>query len=438
MSKKNKLILVLAILACVVSSVYAQTTSPYSRYGYGILKDQAVGPSKGMGGISYGLRNSYSANPGNPASYSRVDSLTFLFDIGVTYNKSRLKDDSGSQSDDNGSLDYVTMLMPLSKRLGMSLGILPYSTVGYSFGSVATDNGVSYLRSFSGSGGLNQVYVGLGYDVPVEGLSVGANISYLLGSLKNTSAIPSIGAGSSSYYATYASSDLSVKSLKFDLGVQYEMSISKKDLLTLGAVYSPSIKASSAKYTYSQYLLASSTTAISENIETHSGQDAGIPATYGVGFTVAHNENVLVGADVTFKKWKGVKYPSLMGDGMTDDNRFNDSWKYNVGGEYMVNPYGRSFLQRIKLRGGLNYGNSYLNFKNSDGTDGYKQYGATVGFGIPLRDSQAFGNRVSYLNINFEYKKLKPQIKSMISEEYFGVSLNVNINELWFMQRKVY
>ena len=437
MSKRNKFILISAILACVISSAYAQTTSPYSRYGYGVLKDQAVGPSKGMGGISYGVRNSYSANPGNPASYSRIDSLTFLFDIGVTYNQSRLKDDTGSKNHDNGSLDYISTLMPLTKGLGLSIGLLPYSTVGYSYGSVAVDNGVQYGRSFKGSGGISQVYLGLGYQLPVAGLSVGTNVSYLFGSTENSSAIPSIST-TNGYYATYASSKLTLKSLKFDIGVQYLMQVSKKDLLTLGAVYSPGLKALNAKYTYDQYLLSTATTYITKTTTTENGLDAEIPSTYGLGFTLAHGDNVLVGADVTFQKWKGAKYPTIMGDGMTDSDRFKDTWRYNVGGEYQVNPYGRSFIQRIKLRGGVNYGNSYLNFKSSEGVGGYNQYGATVGFGIPLRDSQAFGNRVSYLNINFEYKKLDPKIKNMISEEYFGVSLNVNINELWFMQRKVY
>ena len=54
----NKKLLFIAIIACLASSVGAQeTNSPYSRYGYGILRDQAVGPSKAMGGIGYGLRH---------------------------------------------------------------------------------------------------------------------------------------------------------------------------------------------------------------------------------------------------------------------------------------------------------------------------------------------------------------------------------------------
>ena len=61
------------------------SNSPYTRYGFGQLSDQHFGNSKAMGGISYGLRNGLQINASNPASYSAVDSLTFIFDAGLKY-----------------------------------------------------------------------------------------------------------------------------------------------------------------------------------------------------------------------------------------------------------------------------------------------------------------------------------------------------------------
>ena len=37
-----------------------------------------------MGGIAYGLRDGSHINPLNPASYTAIDSLTFLFDGGFS------------------------------------------------------------------------------------------------------------------------------------------------------------------------------------------------------------------------------------------------------------------------------------------------------------------------------------------------------------------
>lgn len=430
---KNKKLLFLAIMACIVCSLGAQTDSPYSRYGYGILRDQAVGPSKAMGGIGYGLRNNLSANPMNPASYSRVDSLTFLFDIGVSVTQGKLSDGVNSKSRYGGGLDYITMLVPLKKGLGLSFGILPFSSVGYKFGSTEESGDLSYIKSFSGSGGLSQVYAGLGYSLPLKGLSLGANVSYLFGTIDHTRSLPTI--GSSDSYISTDISELSVKTFKFDIGLQYEFALSKKDKLTLGAVFSPKVK-STGNYENIHYELTSANSIVSADTISYSGVDAGIPESYGLGFTWNRDNKIIIGADVTYQKWEDVKYSTLMGDGLNADDRFNDRWKYAVGAEYMIDQYDRSFFKRVKFRGGLNYSNSYMNIMNSDKKiEGYKEYGATIGFGLPLRDN--LGGRVSYLNINFEYKKVKPKIKNMIDERYFGLSVSMNINEFWFFRKKI-
>lgn len=430
---KCKKLLLIAFMACAVGVVNAQTDSPYSRYGYGILKDQAVGPSKGMGGIGYGLRNSNSANPMNPSSYSRVDSMTFLFDIGVTYRHGKFSDEVNSETKPGGGLDYITILVPLKRGLGLSFGVLPYSSIGYKFGNTEEDGSLSYTNSFSGTGGLNQVYAGLGYHTPLKGLSVGANASFLFGSLDHNKDISNITGGAN---VSIDQTELTIKALKLDFGLQYEIPLSKNNSLVLGAVFSPKIN-SKGDYENKRYAVNPSTgVAVASDTISHNGVSAGLPATYGFGFTYNHGGRIIWGADVTYQKWSDVNYTEHMGDGLSSKDRFNDRWRFNAGVEYMVNPYERSFFKRMKYRGGLNYSNSYLNAIDNKGViDGYKEYGATIGLGLPFR----YGGfqRTSYININFEYKKLKPNTRTMISEEYFGVSLNVNFSDLWFFRRKV-
>ena len=75
------------LLMMVTGTAIAQnnTNSPYTRYGYGDLSDQSFGNSKAMGGIAFGLRDGAQINPTNPASYTAIDSLTFLFEGGFLY-----------------------------------------------------------------------------------------------------------------------------------------------------------------------------------------------------------------------------------------------------------------------------------------------------------------------------------------------------------------
>lgn len=424
----TKKLIFIAALASSVFIVDAQNTdSPYSRYGYGVLKDKAIGASKGMGGISYGIR-SQNVNPGNPASYSAVDSLTFIFDMGISYSQNKLSDSYGSATKDNGGLDYVAMLLPLSKRVGLSFGALPYSSVGYTYGSNDTENGVSYQKTYSGSGGLTQLYVGLAYATPVKGLSIGGNVSYLYGSVQHERLLS--GFTTESYaYTRREYNKLKTSAAKFDIGLQYNVPLSKTKSLTLGATYTPAINPSS-RVSGIDYLSSGDTLSYTPS----TGAKTRLPHSFGFGFAMS-SKKLTYGADVTYQRWNKLAYPTEAADGMTAEDRFNDRWRFNAGFEYVANPTERSFLKNVRFRGGLNYSNSYINARSSDGRiGGFKEYGATVGFGLPFRDY--YTQRVSYININFEYTNVKPEIKGMVKEQYFGVSLGVNLNDLWFMKNK--
>ena len=158
MTAKKTFLLALALLP-TASSLYAQTTagsnSPYSRYGFGLLSDRAVGFNKGMGGVAYGMRNGRELNPANPASYSSIDSLTFLFDIGMTFQNGNIDDGRARTNARNTSLDYVTAGFRLSPNLGMSLGLLPYSTIGYQMetSGYLGDGSATTTETYMGDGG---------------------------------------------------------------------------------------------------------------------------------------------------------------------------------------------------------------------------------------------------------------------------------------------
>lgn len=403
------------------------TTSPYSRYGYGVLSDKGIGASRSMGGLSYGLRNQ-NVNPGNPASYSSVDSLTFIFDIGVSYSNTKLSQPGASQNDDGGGLDFLAIQFPLSKKLGFSAGFLPYSSVGYSYGSSETIGTETYSKVYSGTGGLDQIYAGLAYQ-PFKWISVGANAAYLYGTIRHNRGMPFY--SDNTIASVYEYKTVRVNALKLDFGIQTSFNISRSKTLTLGAVYTPKINADSR---FKQLTVDATN---GDTISLLGGEDGlvRLPHTFGFGFAIS-SKNLTYGADVTFQKWKGLEYNSLMQDSLSQDNRFNDRWRFNAGVEYSINPNSRNFFQRMKFRAGVNYSNSYLNVQEaaSKVVDGYKVYGASVGFGFPFRDS--FTGRVSYVNLGFEYSRLNPNYKNMIKEEYFGITLNVNLNDMWFMKNK--
>ncbi|HTN67902.1 MAG TPA: hypothetical protein VLZ33_00405 [Dysgonamonadaceae bacterium] len=440
MNKQKRSLLSLIVFVALIGSSTAQNVgvnSPYGRYGYGLLSKQAVGLTESMGGISYGVRRGYHINPGNPASYSKADSLNFTVDMGISLHYSELSDDVNNQTFWNGNLDYLAFQFSALKNIGISVGVLPYSKVGYEFGRNKILDDISYREIFHGSGGLSQIYGGVGY-APFEYFSLGANISYLFGSMSHSREIPLLGLGQSAdALKRLERTSYSIKDMKLDFGAQFTYPINVRESMTLGVVYTPKITTKSTIYPTD--VLYSETTSEPYETDTLYNQSFELPETFGVGLTYS-TANLLVGIDGTFERWSTAEYPDDL-DGLTKDTRFNDKYSVSLGAEYVVDPMHRNFFRQLRLRGGLYYSNSYANSKVYDpqtgmnlGEAGYKEYGATIGFGIPFRD--IITGRISMINLGLGYSLMEPSKEYMIKEEMFKVTLNININELWFLKRR--
>ena len=215
------------VLCATVMFAQSGTNSPYTRYGYGNLSDQSFGNSKAMGGLSYGLRDGFQINASNPASYTAVDSLTFLFDAGLSLQNANFKEGTVQTNAKNSTVDYIAMQFRLFEGMGFSAGFLPYSTVGYNMshtydlGTDALGNPIQVNDSYNGTGGLQQVYVGLGYKV-FKNLSVGVNFSYLFGEISHSITTTF---NNSNAFSSVRTDMIDVSDYKLDLGLQYTQAL---------------------------------------------------------------------------------------------------------------------------------------------------------------------------------------------------------------------
>ena len=86
-----------------------------------------------MGGLAYGLRNSHAVNMQNPASYSAVDSLTMLIDMGVSGQYTHFTEGSKKVNANTGTFDYAVASFRLMRHVGLAVGVVPYSNIGYNY-----------------------------------------------------------------------------------------------------------------------------------------------------------------------------------------------------------------------------------------------------------------------------------------------------------------
>ncbi|MDL2265284.1 hypothetical protein LJC43_02735 [Parabacteroides sp. OttesenSCG-928-G21] len=417
-------VVIISILIATQWPVCAQnnTNSPYTRFGYGELANRSFGAGRSMGGVGYGLRSSKQINPLNPASYTGMDSLTFLFDFGVNAQLSWYDDGVNKQKDTNGNIEYMAMQFPISKRMAVSIGILPYSYVGYKYGADISDGDAPYREQYIGTGGLNDIYAGLSIDIWKKRLSVGANVGYLFGNVNHNSRM---NFESNTGRLIYTTKEVKVKDLKLDFGLQYTHPLSATQHFVVGLAYSPSNRLN-AKSTE----IVQIGTGLSADIDTTTitGQRFDIPNSFGLGFSYVKANKLTVAADILYETWGEAHFFGDKGD-------FKDRIRIAAGLEYLPNYQERAFFKRVRYRAGLHYSNSYLKInsveENGKTGFGYDEYGASVGFGLPLVDNRSF------INIGIEYVKIKPESKLMIDEQYLRFTLNYTFNERWFFKFKV-
>ncbi|HKJ80215.1 MAG TPA: hypothetical protein VKA10_11800, partial [Prolixibacteraceae bacterium] len=186
MGRFSRAVTLLAGLIFIPALLYAQfnnnTTSPYSRYGLGDLQSNSFGRTAAMGGATLASRNNQQINFANPASYTAVDSLAFLFEFGIFGKFSKFSNDLASMDANDINFRYFAMNFQITNWLATSLGLTPYSDVGYDVEVNETVDANNVLYKYYGEGSLSRAYLGLAIE-PVKNISIGANLNYMFGTL---------------------------------------------------------------------------------------------------------------------------------------------------------------------------------------------------------------------------------------------------------------
>lgn len=433
----KKIIIAASLLALpLMALAQSGTNSPYSQFGVGLLNDQSTGFNRAMNGLGYGFHEHNQVDVKNPASYSALDSLTFILDAAIGLQATNFQEAGRKKNAKNANIEYAVMAFRAAKHLGVSFGILPYSNIGYNYSSHTNVNAFqstesvnpTYTNTYDGDGGIHEAYIGAGYE-PFKRFSLGFNMGFLWGNL-DRSVVNSYSDNYvntlSKYYKT------KVRGYKLTIGAQYTLPISKKDELTLGVVYEPGHKTSSNP----ECLVISSNSQTSVNDTTRYVINKGIslPDVYGAGLMWSHKNRLKLGFDYTLEKWGSISLPEYISNNNTAtyqlvSGEMKDRSKYTFGGEYCKGEVYRGFFNRIHYRAGFSYVPSY---QKINGMNGPKEVSASVGVGIPIINT--YNNR-SMLNITAQW--INRSATNLIKENTFMLTVGLTFNERWFAKFKV-
>src|SRR5659263_146581 len=114
---QNKLIVV--IFFSLFTFAYTATgqkliNSPYSRFNIGTLESAGSFRSLGMGSVGTAIRDNSSIYFSNPASYSSLDTNSFVFDFGIDYGRNFISDGVSKYSSDDLNFHHLIIGFPLS------------------------------------------------------------------------------------------------------------------------------------------------------------------------------------------------------------------------------------------------------------------------------------------------------------------------------------
>lgn len=432
-------------------SAQAQQNSPFSRYGLGEFYSSHHIISRSMGGLGAAYADGSNNNVGqsinfaNPATYSAFYMVSF--DIGLTVDSRTLRNNipTGKFTSNNFIPSYLGLGVPLnkSKGLGLAFGLRPLSSINYSVENRSRVAGDSLLTVFEGSGGLNQAFVGIGKKWKT--LSIGFNTGYNFGRKETDTKLGFVN-DTVPHYQSKSSTLTNVGGVFLSGGLQYEVSLHKKVtpetktsenyLLRFGLTGTLQQKLKATQNIGRQTFSYSAIGDI--KIDSISEQDnikgtVLLPSTYAAGVTLHKTVNNTRG---TFEMWSlGVEYTSTQWINYRfydQPDKLSNSWQLKLGIQFSPDPFAsRNYLSNLNYRAGVYIGKDYM---NADG-NGLKQYGVSMGAGLPIRKWSNYDNQFTVINIGLQLGKRGSGVNN-ITESYVQFSLGLSLSDLWFVKRK--
>lgn len=417
----KKLIVPVFLFFTLISFAQQGTSSPYSFYGIGDVKFKGTAENRAMGGLTI-YSDSIHLNFQNPASYSNLKLTTFS--LGGTYLTTDLSTNNQSEKARRTAVDYLAVGLPLGK-FGVGFGLMPYSSVGYNIQSniAATATNPEEIKQYSGTGGINKVFFGVGYALTKK-LSVGIDYSYNFGKIQTYSFrfIEGI------QYGTREKNLSDITGGTLTAGLNFNTPINKKLNGFASVTYSPDSKLSSLNSRNIATIQYSSSGAeiLVEPLDVDvANTNLTIPSKLAVGFGLGQNKKWMLGTEITFQK------SSSMGNRFNDINNVNyeNSTRFALGGFYIPNYNSFSkYYEKIIYRVGVRYENTGLIINNTS----VKDYAVTAGIGLPLMG--VFSN----INVGLEYGQRGTTSANLVQENYTNISIGFSLNDKWFQKRRFY
>jgi hypothetical protein len=421
----KKILVAFLLLTSVTFLAQRTNSSPYSYFGIGEEFSETTVEQSSMGGIGVAFNHYKYLNFTNPAAYSDLRYTTYSF--GILNNDLTVKSGTSKQNVNSTSLSYFALAFPIGNKAGLSIGLQPVSAVGYSLtNSITDDNGeLSEISSFSGNGGVNRVYSSFGIKV-AKGFSVGLEADYNFGNVDNSI----LNRRSNVSLGTKFDEITVIEGTSVKLGVQYQKELKNKLILNAGATFKlgNSLKVTGDDYLYSLTFTGSPKDTVSSN---KINGKFNLPLKSIVGIGIGKYDNWYAGLE--YENQEAISTTGLVAS-TSGAYRYGSSNRISLGGFYLpkINSIS-NYWNRVTYRAGARFEKSGLMVDGSGNNTNFTpidDFGISFGLGLPLQ-------RLSSVNLGFEFGKRGTTNNNLIEENYFNFRLSLSLTDKWFEKRKI-
>lgn len=425
----RNILLVFLLITSIAVTAQRTNSSPYSFFGAGEEFNPLTVEQSAMGGIGVAFSHYKYLNFTNPAAYADLKYTTYSF--GMLNNKLTIDNGNSKQSSNSTSLSYFTLAFPLGSKAGVSVGIQPVSSVGYSLSDTKLVNGeATEVTLYSGEGGVSRVYGSFGLKI-FKGFSVGIEAGYSFGNVENsiTNQIANV-----SLATKYKESTL-VKGGSVTLGTQYKKELKNKLIVSGGATVKlgNELNVTGDDYLYSLTFASSGAEFARDTISqnTIDGKYK-FPIKTTIGAGLGKYDKWYVG--VEYEKQDAIEASGFLNT-TNAAYKYGESNRFSLGGYYLpkINSIS-SYWERVTYRAGMRFEKSGLSVNGSGLNTNFTpvdDFGMSFGLGLPMK-------QLSTLNLGFEFGKRGTTNNNLIQENYFNFRLGLSLTDVnWFQKRKI-
>lgn len=426
----KKYILVGFVVLMVSAKVQGQAVrSPFTTYGIGDLYSNSLIQNQGMGGVGVAVPHFFHINNQNPAllTFNTVTS----FQAGVIGESKTIRGENTKEANKGANLNYLVTAFPImpkgvnSSRWSSSIGLMPFSTVNYSFSyddySINQDGEVMDTIKVveTGSGGLNQFFWSNGVLLS-KNLSIGIKAAYIFGPIEKTYS-NTLQNGGGLPYEINIKDKVQVKDFLFTLGAAFSDTLNRRYGFNFGGTMTLGGNLKASRRGEIQRTQPGATTPLTRDTLFQSRGALEIPGSLTLGISFFRKDRWIIGTEFNVQNWS--TFQSID----DDDEGLSNSWRGAIGGELTPDLASDKFLKRLSYRAGF----SYENYPFVVNGNQVKDFGINFGFSVPTGNSKN-----SRLDFAFKAGKRGNKKENILEESYFKVYFGITFNDQWFIKRK--